>query len=726
MVSPSKYQFGEFRLDAKQRALFRRGQLVALTPKSVETLLFLVERHGRIVDKQELMQAVWPDTFVEEVSLARNVSVLRKVLSEGKDGHSYIETIPKRGYRFVAPVAAQHQEQSPGSSEWIPLLPLPKPYDRKRDSGTEAAGVPRRRWGLTVTVAAATLSVSAWILWPRDSAPHVTRSVQLTTFGRAADPLAVAGDRLFLGVRTGGARQITQISSIPGALSPEEPLVLPAPLPKPHIYDVSPDGTQLLVGSGPGADEQRELWIMPAAGGAPKRLGNLSATGAGWSPDAKRIVYTADRGVYVANKDGSDALKLADVAGTPFWPRWSPDGRVIRYSINDANQEAASLWEVSSRGGPARKLFPALQRPDDYWGAGSAFGSWTQDGRFFFFLVGHRSGYASTSSIWVIEDRRHPLRRYASPKQIFVAPLELGPPVPSADGKRLFFTSRQEDRQLLKYDPADGRFIPWLKGAAVASVDYSLDSQWVSYVTFPDGGLWRARADGSEALRLAESPALPFSPVFSPDGKRVAFYDARSIRTRRIFVLPRDGGAAVPVTSGDDSSPTWFPDGKSIVYRHLSVLGASGGDPPGIYRFDEQSGRTERIPGSEGKTDPAVSPDGQAIVAVSDDLHRLWVFNLAAAKWTQLASGAFLRSPCWSRDGAFIYYQDYYEGSEQPIYRLRLRDGRIEKVATAAAFQRSDVFHGYLFHGLAPDGQPLVSLLRNKSDIFALELEPPE
>src|SRR5215467_6417578 len=107
MSTPRQYFFGEFRLDAVQRALFRKDDFVSLTPKALETLLFLVERHGRIVDKRELLDAIWPDTFVEEVSLARNVSVLRKVLSENEDGQSYIETIPKRGYRFIAPIAEE-------------------------------------------------------------------------------------------------------------------------------------------------------------------------------------------------------------------------------------------------------------------------------------------------------------------------------------------------------------------------------------------------------------------------------------------------------------------------------------------------------------------------------------------------------------------------------------------------------------------------------------------
>src|SRR5215467_5189169 len=117
MSTPRQYFFGEFRLDAVQRALFRKDDFVSLTPKALETLLFLVERHGRIVDKKELMDAVWPDTFVEEVSLARNVSVLRKILSENEDGQSFIETIPKRGYRFVARVSENDQTSSAGTGQ---------------------------------------------------------------------------------------------------------------------------------------------------------------------------------------------------------------------------------------------------------------------------------------------------------------------------------------------------------------------------------------------------------------------------------------------------------------------------------------------------------------------------------------------------------------------------------------------------------------------------------
>src|SRR5262245_18734386 len=98
------YEFGHYRLDAAERLLSRDGEVVPLQPKTFDVLLTLVERHGRLLEKDELMRAVWPDTVVEEVNLANNISILRKVLGDGGNGQQFIETAPKRGYRFVAEV----------------------------------------------------------------------------------------------------------------------------------------------------------------------------------------------------------------------------------------------------------------------------------------------------------------------------------------------------------------------------------------------------------------------------------------------------------------------------------------------------------------------------------------------------------------------------------------------------------------------------------------------
>src|SRR5687767_4716098 len=107
MSSPVKhfYRFGGFRLDVIEHLLYRHdGEVVPLKPKVVETLELLVRERGRLITKDELMERLWPDTVVEESNLTQNIYLLRKVLSAGGNGGNFIETVPKRGYRFTAEV----------------------------------------------------------------------------------------------------------------------------------------------------------------------------------------------------------------------------------------------------------------------------------------------------------------------------------------------------------------------------------------------------------------------------------------------------------------------------------------------------------------------------------------------------------------------------------------------------------------------------------------------
>ncbi len=140
------YEFGPFRLDVTERQLFRNGRPVSLTPKAYETLLLLVERSGRVLTKDELMRAIWPDTFVEEANLAHNISLLRKALGETPDEQQYIQTIPRRGYRFIAevrqPEVGVGEKVKPKAAP-IPVLKDDKPLQQRN----AAVGLPvfRRR-----------------------------------------------------------------------------------------------------------------------------------------------------------------------------------------------------------------------------------------------------------------------------------------------------------------------------------------------------------------------------------------------------------------------------------------------------------------------------------------------------------------------------------------------------------------------------------------------------
>ncbi len=119
MADSRVFAFGPFHYDAEQRLLFRQGEVVPLVPKAIDTLHVLLERRGRVVEKAELMKLVWPDTTVEDVGLARNISLLRKALDD--ESGQYIETIPRRGYRFVAQGSGAGG-QGPGKRRWPVLV----------------------------------------------------------------------------------------------------------------------------------------------------------------------------------------------------------------------------------------------------------------------------------------------------------------------------------------------------------------------------------------------------------------------------------------------------------------------------------------------------------------------------------------------------------------------------------------------------------------------------
>src|SRR4029077_13740581 len=155
------YRFGSFRLDAVERVLLRDGQPITLAPKDLETLLVLVQRAGHIVEKEELLEKVWPGVFVEEGNLARHIFNLRQVLGDTADGRKYIETIPKRGYRFVAAV---HEDSEPAApplpsqqaSHHVPST-VPVPPGQKRSPWV---------WPLALLVLTVTAILVARHFWP--------------------------------------------------------------------------------------------------------------------------------------------------------------------------------------------------------------------------------------------------------------------------------------------------------------------------------------------------------------------------------------------------------------------------------------------------------------------------------------------------------------------------------------------------------------------------------
>ena len=219
-VSPQNeisYRFDAFELDPLRRVLLREGKLIALKPKVLDTLLVLVRNSGRVTDKDELMQAVWPDTVVEEVNLAHNISVLRKALGQRSEENRFIITVPGRGYGFVADVTETRRNAPPSAvvAEYE-LTRARLIVEEETDERISPASAQTYVGGADARLPQGEEAERSLVL-----APERKRFVFVAVLTGIA--IAVALSLLIYGLRPGKARQFAQIRSI--AVLPFKPLV---------------------------------------------------------------------------------------------------------------------------------------------------------------------------------------------------------------------------------------------------------------------------------------------------------------------------------------------------------------------------------------------------------------------------------------------------------------------------------------------------------------------
>jgi DNA-binding winged helix-turn-helix (wHTH) protein/Tol biopolymer transport system component len=699
------YVFGNFRLDVKERLLICGGERVPLAPKAFDLLVLLVQNAGSLVDKDVLLQSVWNDAYVEEGNLAKHVSMVRKALSATSNGTIYIETIPKRGYRFVA-----------GVSE-LPAATLDMPVTPPLDEGKQSHF---RRWPV---LASATLIIAAtaalsWILWTAP-APKVLGTAQLTHSGRIwwVQKILTDGVRLYFAERTGG-REVLAWAPIEGG----DPVLVPTPFTSTILLDISPDHKRLLLGDFE-EEEEGTIWTMPVTGGSPERLGAIIAADAGWLPNRRGILFARGSDLYVAHQDGSEPRWTSGTNGRPGHFRWSPDGRVLRFTVEDPRTSVVSIWEAAADGSNAHPWLAVRIESKPGFLIGECCGVWTPDGRYFIY----RSSDGNATGLWALRERtglRSRLRSKPFMLHTFPSALAFFDPLVAPDGKRIYFVADQEERELVRYDARSGRFVPYLSGAPARRVDFSRNGEWVTYYT-QDYRLWRSRADGSDRLQLIFPPLNVANPRWSPDGQHIAFRGDLPGRSK-IYLISRDGGSPQAITSAQftrAADPCWTPDGNSLIFGEFSAPGLEH-EHNALYRVALNTGEVEHLPNSDGLAPQDLSPDGTEVAAFSADDTQLVLFNLSSRKRTELARGKSLYGVQWSRDGRYIYFQDIGGGIEQPIYRVRISNYTIEAVAGLSQFSRADAM-AFSLAGLTPDGSPLASLMLSRGDLYAIDVHFP-
>ena len=731
--------FGPFEADLRTEELRKEGVRLHLPGQSFQILKALLTRPGELVTREELRRELWPsDTFGDfEHGLNAAVNKLRQALGDDADEPRYVETLPRRGYRFIGRrtplrstdgdprvIGLSPKEESRTHSESAePVAAALRPCEAETAEtltlqAVAAVGRPRilapgwRVWATALVIAVALLLGIFWWYRPLPQ-PRIVRTRQLTHDSVRKRCLMTDGSRIYFIEEFWQTSRLAQVSVAGGEVS-----LINTGSSVPDLGDISPDGSELLGTIDVGKALQQQICVFSVLTGVFRRIGGLIGHDPGWAPDGK-LLFVKGNDIWVAEHDGSSPRKLLTTSGVPWYPQFSPDRIHFSFTLWNPTTSTTKLWTARLDGTDAHEVLPEWGKPP-----AECCGRWTPDGKYFIFAATQNNA----SSLWALPQKAQFGRVLSgAPMQLATGPLRLNGVLPAKNGKQIFIVGTQPKGELVRFDAKTGRFATILGGIFASDVDYSHDDLWITYVLYPEQTLWRSRADGSERLQLTFPPMQAILPQWSPNGQQIAFVASSPGKPRRVFVIDKDGGVPQAISSSEESQtyPSWSKDGQTIAFRHDAVMDVAG-DKSYIGMFDVKSREITRLAGSEGIQAPRWSSDGRYIAALAEDQRLLTLYDIESRKWKALLRRqepfGFIT---WSHDATAIYFNTVL--TDQPtIYRLRVRDAKLDPIVSLNSYHLYPGLPGFgSWVGLAPGDVPLLVRDISTSEIYAFDVDFP-
>src|SRR5271154_2503397 len=544
---------------------------------------------------------------------------------------------------------------------------------------------------------------------PVDSAPLPME--QLTFSGETkSSSIFTDGSRIYFV----SAQNPVEMSVKGGATAP-----LRAAIGTMNILDISPDGSEFLLLRSDLNDETQRgtIWTMPVLGGAAKRLGNITARGASYSPDGKLIAFNEKESVYVCDTDGQNVEEIWNTHHmVPGNPAFSPDSKKLRVTVSRSilEDDLTRIWELNVDGTNPHLLPLPQHWPRD---AGAYNGIWTPGGKHFVF-----GSYKDRSNnlYEYLEPRWYEFWRKPYAVQLTPGQLDVSAMAPSRDGNGMFVVAGLAQGSMQFYDQKEKRFLPYLGGLPAGQLVVSPDRKWMVYADYPRGYLWRCKSDGSEKLQLTSSVAQ--MPTWSPDSKWIAYSD-----WQELYRVSVDSGSPEKLTSEGFTEvlPSWSPDGKSIYFNDYPIAGHLR-----IRILDLKTRKVSNMPGSDGYYAPSWSPDGQYLAGIQNPPKSLAIYSVKTRQWKQLKVfardwGFFV----WAPDSKSLYLMqgplEAATGEQPGVYRLTVPDGKWELFANFTEF--NPLLNGAQdFLSITPEGNLAAMSDASVTQIYRMKWENAE